>query len=860
MNLNDELKGLTEKEVRAKREKYGSNIINRNTKNSFIKLFIESLGDPIIKILLIALAVKTVFLFQNFDWFETLGIVIAILLASLISSISEYGSEKAFEKMQEETSKIKCKVKREVKLQEISIDEVVKDDIVFLTSGDFVPADGIIIDDSLTLDESSFTGEAKDVEKQKKDEVYRGSTVLNGSAYIRINNVGNDTKYGKIALELQEKNPESPLKMRLKKLADTISKIGYIGAILVSISYLFSVIFIENGFDFSVIKELITTPKVIFGHMIYALTLSVTIIIVSVPEGLPMMVALILSSNMKKMIKNNVLVRRMVGIETAGSINTLFSDKTGTITKGQIEVAGVVLPNGKILKNLNEFSKSLPAEVAILENMRINNEAKLDDNGKIIGGNITDRAILEFTKSINFKVPVKNRKIFNSKDKYSSVLIGDVTQKELIKGAPEVLLPKISNFISNKLEKVAIDKSVIKTQIDRYTNLGYRVILLAERNNKYSDQLSYQGFIILKDEVQPTAKEAVQIIHNAGIHFIMITGDSKDTALSIGKEIGLIKSNNDLILTSNDINKMTDDEIKSIFPKIKIIARALPTDKSRLVKIGQSLNEVIGMTGDGVNDAPALKCADVGFAMGSGSEVAKEASDVVILDNNLLSITKAILFGRTIFKSLRKFIIFQLTMNLSALTLSILGPFLRINTPVTVMQMLWINMIMDTLAGLAFSFEPALEEYIKEKPKKKEEHIMNNYMYTSILFTGLYNSLLLILFLKLPFFRNIFRYDINDKYIMTAFFGLFVFTGVMNSLNARTKRINVFANITKNIPFIIIIIFIIFVQILLLYFGQNIFRTYGLNLKEFGVMFILSLSVIPVDVIRKYFVKKAYIK
>lgn len=301
---------------------------------------------------------------------------------------------------------------------------------------------------------------------------------------------------------------------------------------------------------------------------------------------------------------------------------------------------------------------------------------------------------------------------------------------------------------------------------------------------------------------------------------------------------------------------MSDDDIKKIYKDIKIIARALPTDKSRLVKIGQSLKEVVGMTGDGVNDAPALKCSDVGFAMGSGSEVSKEAADIVILDNDLLSIGKAILFGRTIFKSIRKFVIFQLTMNLCALTLSILGPFLNINTPITVMQMLWINMIMDTFAGLAFSFEPPLKEYMTKEPTRKDEPVINKYMYSSILVTGIYTALLLIFFLKMPFIKDIYRPDIENRYLLTAFFGLFVFSGVINSLNARTSRINIFANITKNRPFIAIILLIVIIQIVLLYKGGTTFRTYGLTLKEFSVMALFALSVLPVDIARKLIIKK----
>ena len=847
--------GLNALEVEKSKKINGTNKIEKINKNSFLKLLIESLGDPIIKILLIVLAVKTVFLFQSFDWFETLGIIIAITLASLISTISEYGSEKSFEKLQNESSRVKCRVRRSGKLEELYVDEVVVGDIVEIQTGDMIPADGIVRVGIISVDESSFTGETKDVEKMISNEVYKGSVVLNGSAIIEITNVGVNTKYGRILLELLDKQPDSPLKIRLRELAGIISKIGYTGAILVFISYLFSILFVENHFDFNIIWNIITTPKIIFGHIIYALTLAVTIIIVSVPEGLPMMIALVLSSNMKRMVKNNVLVRRMVGIETSGSINTLFSDKTGTITKGHLEVVGIVLGDGTILRNNRDIDSHLISKY-IYECMRVNNESKIGSDGKIIGGNITDKALLEFSKNYNKIYKIIDQKYFDSKSKYSSVLIDDGVTHELFKGAPEKLIGRITDYYSENCVKRGINKNEIDIILKKYTVRGYRVLMLADRPNKFTENLVFIGFVLLKDELSDTAKSAVSMINDAGVQVVMITGDAKDTAVNIAQEIGLIKSENDIILTSQELGLMSDDEIKKHFDNLRVIARALPEDKSRLVRIGESLGKVIGMTGDGVNDAPALKCADVGFAMGSGSEVAKEASDIVILDNNLLSIGKAILYGRTIFKSIRKFIIFQLTMNLCALTLSILGPFLGINTPVTVMQMLWINMIMDTLAALAFSFEPPLKEYMKEKPIKKGESILNKYMYSSILITGIYTSLLLILFLKLPFIKELFRYDLEDKYLLTAFFGLFVFSGVINSFNARTNRINIFANILKNRAFIIIILFITIIQMILLYKGGVTFRTYGLNLKEFIIMILFSLSVLPVDIGRKVFLKR----
>ena len=370
------------------------------------------------------------------------------------------------------------------------------------------------------------------------------------------------------------------------------------------------------------------------------------------------------------------------------------------------------------------------------------------------------------------------------------------------------------------------------------------------------DDLIFVGAVFIKDEVREDAIEGIKLVTKAGIQTVMITGDNKDTAIAIAKECGIINNINDIVLTSDELNKRTDAEIKQILPHLKVVARSLPQDKSRLVKISREMNLVVGMTGDGVNDAPALKKADVGFSMGSGTEVAKEASDIVILDDNFKSISKAILFGRTIFKSIRKFIIFQLTVNICAVSLSIIGPFIGVETPVTVIQMLWINMVMDTLAGLAFSFEPPLLEYMDEKPKKKDEQIINKYMINEILFTGAYSSILCVLFLKLPIIKELYRFNIDSIYLMTAFFGLFIFIGIFNSFNARTHRLNLFANILKNKVFIIIISFIIIVQLFLLYFGGNLFRTSGLTLKEFEIMILLSMTVIPIDFLRKYLLRK----
>ena len=348
------------------------------------------------------------------------------------------------------------------------------------------------------------------------------------------------------------------------------------------------------------------------------------------------------------------------------------------------------------------------------------------------------------------------------------------------------------------------------------------------------------------------------MVEKAGVQVVMITGDNKETATTIAREVGIIKNSNDLVLTSNDLNNMSDAELKKKLSNLKVVARALPQDKSRLVRISEELELVVGMTGDGVNDAPALKKADVGFAMNSGTEVAKEASDIVILDNNITSIASSIFYGRTIFKSIRKFIIFQLTVNFCAVFLSIIGPFIGVATPVTVIQMLWINMVMDTLAGIAFSYEAPLLEYMEEKPKDRYEPILNNYMIHEIVFIGIYSSLLCIFFLKSPYIHSFFRTDINDKYFLTAFFGLFIFISIFNSFNARTSRLNIFANLFKNRMFMLVILFIVIVQFILIYYGGELFRTVGLSFKEIEIMLFCAFSVIPVELFRKICLKRKH--
>ena len=865
--------GLNDGQVLENRKKYGTNAITNSKTESLFHMFIETLGDPIIKILLIVLAIKVIFLIRDFDWYETVGIVIAIILASFISAISEYGSQKAFMRLTEESSKIRCRVKRNNKIEEVSIDEVVVNDIVVLSAGDRIVADGILIEGSLSVDESMMNGDTKEAYKiacpnlfniNNNNKVYRGTIVYDGDALMLVRVVGNNTMYGKMALELQEKNGDSPLKIRLTKLAKTLSRIGYICAILVFISYLFSKIVIENNFNINLIMKTITNFPLLFGYLLHALTLSVTVIVVAVPEGLPMMITLVLSSNMKRMVKNNVLVRTLVGIETAGSLNILFTDKTGTLTNGKMEVVEVGLANNTNFNSLISIFNYSKYKEILVNSIIYNTESFYDeDRNTVIGGNLTEKSLLEFVKiKPNNSIKVIDKLVFNSKNKYSSVIIEDNRIKEkYVKGAVELII-KNSDYYYDELgnRNILKNKEILLKKIDDITSRGIRAIALAKTTNcnnvRDINNLTLIGIVYIKDDIRKDAKEGISKVENANIQIVMITGDNKNTAVAIAKEVGLIKNNHDLVLTSEELNRLSDEELKTKIKSLRVVARALPQDKSRLVRVSQELNLVVGMTGDGINDALALKKADVGISLGSGTEVAKEASEIVILDDNFSSIASAILYGRTIFKSIRKFIIFQLTVNLCAVSISVIGPFIGIPSPVTVIQMLWINMVMDTLAGLAFSYEPPKEEYMQELPKKRDENIINKYMLNEILVTGIYSSILCLLFLKLDVIRNLFRQSSDDIYLYTAFFGLFIFISINNCFNARTHRLNLFSKIYKNKAFIIVILFIVVVQIYLIYYGGSMFRTKGLELNEFIIMLLISLTVIPVDMLRKLYLKK----
>lgn len=887
-NTPGKYRGLSDAEVEASRKRDGSNSLTAKKKKSFLSMLASNFSDPIIKILIAALCANLVFSFNHFDWSETIGIVAAIILATVVSTLSERGSEMAFEQLQEESAHISCRAMRNGKIQELNIEELVVGDIVLLEAGERIPADGVIVSGALDVDQSALNGEGKEAHKIPSNEppsgtadsvnmLLRGSVVTTGEAVMRITSVGEKTAWGLLALEVQEDTRISPLKLRLSKLADTISKIGYAAAVLVALTSLFNAFVLDSinevGADRSLLWQCIVSKfnfQFIIGEIIRALTLAVTVIVVAVPEGLPMMITVVLSSNMKRMMKDNVLVRKLVGIETAGSLNILFTDKTGTLTEGRLTTCEIALGDGSEITDVGQLKKHGALFERYLISSYFNTSSAISEK-RAIGGNATDRALTEsiighISGKEFSRIQVTDRILFDSARKFSSVTLS--TGDCYVKGAPEKIINGCTSYISTDGEVRAFRyKDKLIENWKRMTAEGKRVIALA-----YKPQTGYRtasvsgesdlcdmtliGLVAICDRTRREAKKAVSDLKHAGIQVVMITGDNPDTARTIARECGLISAKgNEIVLTGDELRRMGDRQLQDMLPKIAVIARALPTDKSRLVRIAQELDLVVGMTGDGINDAPALKKADVGFAMGSGTEIAKEAGDILITDDNIRSITRAVLYGRTIFKSIRKFIVFQLTMNLCAVGISIIGPFIGIDTPVTVLQMLWINMIMDTLGGLAFAGEPPLDRYMSEKPKRRDEPIINSYMLGQIGFTGVFTVVVSVLFLSLDVSRKYFGYYVNQVYFLTAFFAMFIFLCVLNCFNARTERMNLMKGVSKNRPFVIIITFVLLTQLLMIYFGGEIFRTMPLAAKQLAAATLISFTVIPADLVRKAFLK-----
>ena len=871
--------GLSTSDVDESRKKYGSNVIPESEPTTFWDEFKETFSDPMIKILLVIAGIMFVMFFMGYaEIYEPLGTCVAILVVAFVSAKTGVASDTAYRKTKASIKKDLIKTYRDGVLKEVVIDDIVVGDIVVLQSGDKIPADGLVVDGIIKVDNSALNGESEDCRKVAMtseiefpenitgdtfvdaNSLFRGAVVTDGECTYKVCKVGTETMMGKMAEEMQAEEPDSPLKVKLNDLAHKISVFGYVGAIVIAVFMMAYNVVVAQGFS-SYIALGATT---IIQDVIEAVSLAIVIIVCAVPEGLPLMISLVLMQNTKKMLEHNVLVRKAVGIETAGSLNILFSDKTGTITKGQLEVVEFFLANGKTL-DLDKFTGRDYLYNAIAKNT----QSMFDNEHKVVGGNVTDKALLNFigedvfNATNNNGVGIEASQGFNSANKFSQA---QVAGKTYYKGAPEKLIAKAKKYLDTDGKIKDINLDVLNKKIDELADRSMRVLAFGcseskSVENSINDDVVLTGLVGIRDDVRPDAKQAIEKIQKAGIQLVMITGDRLETARAIAKDAGLITSDSDVVLTSAELNEMSDDEVKKIIPNLKVIARALPTDKSRMVRLSQELNLVTGMTGDGVNDAPALKLADVGFAMGSGTDVAKEASKIVILDDSLMSIADAIWYGRTIYHNILKFCNFQLVINVCAVVISAIAPFFGVEEPLKVTHLLFVNLVMDSLGALMLGNEPALEKYMLEKPRRRDESIISKQMAGRILTEAAWLIVLSFVYLKVPVFNKLFE---NDEQHITGYFVMFIVSALFNGFNVRDSKFGIFKGLNVNKNFLRIVCIIAVIQAVIVYAGAipflgflgKMFSCEPISPLNYLIVIALSATVIPFDLLRKAIMEK----
>ncbi len=880
--------GLTDKEVEISRGKYGSNEIPDSEPTTFWEEFKETFGDPMIKILLaIAVLMIVMFFFGYAEIYEPLGTIVAVLIVAFVSAKTGVASDTKYRELKDSTKKDQCKAHRNGMVTVIDVDDVVVGDKVLLQSGDKIPADGILISGALSVDNSALNGEAEECRKKETSietslaeditgdtfvdpySLFRGAVVFDGEGVLDVRKVGLKTMMGKMAEEMQEDEPDSPLKVKLAKLAKQISTFGYIGAVVIAVLYFVYFIVSAGG----VSAYFAIGAEEVIKDIVEAVSLAVVIIVCAVPEGLPLMISLVLMQNTSKMLDHNVLVRKAEGIETAGSLNILFSDKTGTITKGMLEVVDFFTADGSSIP-IPELGSH--GKVKRLLDLAIgkNTQSMFDGEHRVIGGNATDQALMKFIGEETFRgleadksCVVSKSQGFNSTNKFSQARI-DSEGKTFYKGAPERLLASASKYLDGNGELRDIDKPALDRKIDELAAKAMRVLAFGYSEqglveNKINGDIVIIGLVGIRDDVRPEAKEAIEQVQHAGIQVVMITGDRLETAVAIAKDAGLLKTDTDRALSSAQLNEMPDEEVKKIIPNIRVIARALPTDKSRMVRLCQEMNLVVGMTGDGVNDSPALKRADVGFAMGSGTEAAKEAGKIVILDDNFKSIKDAIWYGRTIYHNILKFCKFQLVINVAAVVVSAIAPFFGVEEPLKVTHLLFVNLVMDGLGAIMLGNEPALTEYMSEKPRRRDESIVSRKMMAQIITMGAWLVFISFLYLKLPFFRNLFD---TEKQHLTGYFVLFIVSALFNGFNVRDEKYGIFQGLDENTGFLKVFFTIILVQALIVnaalvpftvftWIG-NMFSCVPFGIAGWAAVVLLAVTMIPVDLVRKAVVER----
>ena len=879
MDTKQHFQGLTKEQVIASREANGENVLTPPAKASLWSQFLEKFDDPIIRILLVAWALSLIIAgvhcwgpeAKGFSAFlEPIGIFFAIILASCVSFFFELKANRAFDILNTVNDDIMVKVIRDGSITEIPRKEVVVGDVVILQTGEEVPADGTLQEAiSLQINESTLTGEPiidKTVDKAEFDTeatypsnvVMRGTTVVDGHGIMIVDQVGDNTGYGKVYEGSQiDNNVQTPLQIQLAGLAKIISKAGYTIAGLT--------------FFGLVIKLFINTPGLplmdMVGEILNIFMIAVTLIVVSVPEGLPMSVTLSLALSMNRMLKTNNLVRKMHACETMGATTVICTDKTGTLTQNQMQIYQTNFFNLADQKLANDEVSRL-----IKEGIAVNSTAFLDlseEKPKTMG-NPTEAALLlwlnsnkEDYQSLREEAKVIEQLTFSTERKYMATLVKSPQLGRnvlYVKGAPEIVLQNCNrvaingSYASVESCKASIEKQLLDYQNQAMRTLGFAYQLVEdeqvesffENGRLKNADLTFLGFVAISDPVRSDVPDAVKSCLNAGIDVKIVTGDTPGTAKEIGRQVGIWNENDTErnIITGPGFEALTDEEALDRVLDLKIMCRARPTDKQRLVQLLQQKDAVVAVTGDGTNDAPALKAAQVGLSMGDGTSVAKEASDITIIDNSFMSITRAVMWGRSLYQNIQKFILFQLTINVVACVIVLVVSFLGTESPLTVTQMLWVNLIMDTFAAGALASLPPNERVMKNKPRKsgpKGDFIISRRMANRIFSVGI---LFVVFLLAVLIYFNHTDGELT-AYELSQFFSIFVLLQFWNMFNAKAFGTNksAFAELKESKGFLSVALLILIGQYLIVTFGGQMFSVVPLSWADWGYI-IAGTSIV----------------
>ena len=826
--------GLSDEQVGQSRKRCGLNVLTPPRRISLWKLYLDKYRDPIIQILLVAALISLVLAFIEHNFMETIGIFVAVFLATTVGFYFERDAAKKFHILTALSEEQPVKVRRNGRVIEIPRRDVVVDDIVLIEVGDEVPADGVLLSCvDLQINESSLTGEPM-TEKSldeggdgaySRNVVLRSTMVMNGRGEFRVTAVGDATEIGKVAAKSTEQTAvKTPLYVQLDKLATMISKVGSIVSVAAFVLFLGHDILtnpVWGGKDYLYMADLV----------LEYFMMAVTLIVMAVPEGLPMAVTLSLALNMRRMLKSNNLVRKLHACETMGAVTVICTDKTGTLTQNQMQVDTLLLKQG--------------SEHLLHLAIAVNTTAELDNDRGI--GNPTESALLLWLKAkghdyaeLRKQCTVVSQQPFSTERKYMSTrVLAEGTQYLFVKGAPEIVLAKCD--LDDK------EKQKAQEELADFQRKAMRTLAFAYQKAE-DGKMTLQAIVAITDPLRKEVPAAVQECRKAGIEVKMVTGDTAATAFEIGKQIGIFEEDNTNIgadgemtplevqmITGEQWEALSDEEAYKRARNIRVMSRARPTDKQRLVAMLQKHGEVVAVTGDGTNDAPALHYAHVGLSLGSGTSVAKEASDMTLLDDSFKSIANAVMWGRSLYRNLQRFLFFQLVVNVAALLLVLGGSIIGTEMPLTVTQILWVNLIMDTFAALALASLPPSHEVMKEKPRKASDFIISRSMGAGILFCGI--SFFVVMFAFLVYCERRGRGGV-DTHELTWFFTTFVMLQFWNLFNAKALGSNrsAFRHFLQDKGMQLVLLLVLAGQWLIVTFGGEMFRTQPLSLKEWAII------------------------